>query len=74
MRRTLRQTDLLAPDAPPLSSEQAAGLLAMIGLEGASDGLPERMAPLLALIGALPAALTERLLTELIARLMEPTS
>jgi hypothetical protein len=65
---------LLAPDAPPLTSEQAAGLLAMIGLEGASDGLPERMAPLLALIGALPAALTERLLTELIARLMEPTN
>jgi len=32
------------------------------------------MAPLLALIGALPAALTERLLTELIARLMEPTN
>jgi len=65
---------LLAPDAPPLTSVQAAGLLAMIGLEGASDGLPERMAPLLALIGALPAALTERLLTELIARLMEQTS
>lgn len=65
---------LSAPDAPPLSSEQAAGLLAMIGLEGASDGLPERMAPLLALIAALPAPLTERLLTELIARLVEPTS
>ena len=64
---------LLAPDAPPLTSEQAAGLLAMIGLEGASDGLPERMAPLLALIGALPSTLTERLLTELIARLVETT-
>jgi glutamate/tyrosine decarboxylase-like PLP-dependent enzyme len=64
---------LLAPDAPPLSSVQAAGLLAMIGLDGASDGLPERMAPLLALIGALPSTLTERLLTELIAGLVEPT-
>ena len=64
---------LLAPDAAPLSSEQASGLLAMIGLQGASDGLPERMAPLLALIGALPAPLTERLLIELIAGLVEPT-
>jgi sphinganine-1-phosphate aldolase len=63
---------LLAPDAAPLSSEQATGLLAMIGLAGARDGLPERMAPLLALIGALPAPLTERLLIELIARLVEP--
>lgn len=62
------------PDAHPLTSAQAAGLLAMIGLEGASDGLPDRMAPLLALIGALPAPLTERLLTELLARLVEPTT
>jgi hypothetical protein len=65
---------LSAPDARPLSSEQAAQVLAAIGLAGASDGLPERMAPLLALIGALPAPLTERLLTELLARLVEPTS
>jgi hypothetical protein len=62
------------PDAHPLTSAQAAGLLAMIGLEGASDGLPDRMAPLLALIGELPAPLTERLLTELLARLVEPTT
>ncbi|WP_341952570.1 aminotransferase class V-fold PLP-dependent enzyme [Salinibacterium sp. TMP30] len=62
---------LLAPDAPPLTSEQAGGLLAMMGLAEASDGLPDRMAPLLALIGALPSTLTERLLTELIARLVE---
>jgi hypothetical protein len=30
------------------------------------------MAPFLALVEALPAALTERLLTELLARLVEP--
>ncbi|MGV8876516.1 MAG: pyridoxal phosphate-dependent decarboxylase family protein [Rhodoglobus sp.] len=62
---------LQAGGGAPLTSEQAAGLLAMMGLEGASDGLPQRMAPLLALIGGLPAPLTERLLTELIARLVE---
>lgn len=65
---------LAAPDVPVLTSEAAAQLLATIGLAGAKDGLPERMAPLLALIGALPAPLTERLLTELLARLVEPTS
>ncbi|EPR75730.1 glutamate decarboxylase [Leifsonia rubra CMS 76R] len=64
---------LSAPDAPPLSAQEAAAILTMMGLEKASEGLPERMAPLLALIGALPASLTERLLTELIARLVEPT-
>jgi hypothetical protein len=32
------------------------------------------MAPFIALIEALPAPLTERLLTELLARLVEPVS
>lgn len=63
---------LVAPDAPPLDSETAFALLASIGLADGSDGLPERMAPLLALIQALPARLTERLLVELLARLVEP--
>ncbi|QYH36763.1 aminotransferase class V-fold PLP-dependent enzyme [Salinibacterium sp. M195] len=60
------------PDAGPLDSATAAGLLGALGLGSASEGLPERMAPLLALIAALPAPLTERLLTELLARLIEP--
>jgi sphinganine-1-phosphate aldolase len=38
----------------------------------ASSVLPEQLAPLLALIEALPAPITERLLIELVARLSEP--
>lgn len=60
-------------DAGPLDSSSAAELLGAIGLGAATEGLPDRMAPLLALISALPAPLTERLLTELLARLVEPT-
>lgn len=71
---------LSAQDAAPLDSagldaETAYGLLVQIGLiapGGESGPLPERMAPFIALIEALPAALTERLLTELLARLVEP--
>jgi glutamate/tyrosine decarboxylase-like PLP-dependent enzyme len=68
---------LSAPDAAPLDSEIAYGLLVQIGLitPGEDSGqLPERMAPFIALIEALPAALTERLLTELLARLVEPVT
>jgi glutamate/tyrosine decarboxylase-like PLP-dependent enzyme len=49
------------------------------GGSGGSSGadalavLPDRLAPFLALVEALPAPLTERLLTELLARLVEPT-
>ena len=39
----------------------------------AAPVLPEQMAPLLALIEALPASFTERLLIELLACLAEPT-
>ena len=66
---------LSSPDAAPLDSEAAYGLLARIGLITPGDTsapLPERMAPFLALVEALPAPLTERLLTELLARLVEP--
>lgn len=54
-----------------LDAESAWAILRQVGL---ADGgpLPESLAPLLALIAALPAPLTERLLTELIARLVEP--
>ncbi len=54
-----------------LDSETAFGLLTAMGL-GAGGGLPERMAPLLAIMEGLPAPVAERLLTELLARLVEP--
>ena len=38
----------------------------------AAGVLPERLAPFLALVEALPPAVAEPLLTELIARLVEP--
>ncbi|CAN5203178.1 aminotransferase class V-fold PLP-dependent enzyme [soil metagenome] len=57
----------------PLDSETAYAVLAGIGLVSSeSGGLPDRMAPFLALVAALPAPLTERLLTEFIARVVEP--
>ena len=62
-------TSPASPDAPPLDSATAFALLGQFGIGGGE--LPERMAPLLALISALPAPLTERLLTELIARTFE---
>ena len=64
---------LVSADAPPLDSATAFAILAGIGLVSSdSGGLPDRMAPFLALVEALPAPLTERLLTELIARVVEP--
>ena len=64
---------LSAPDTAPIDSAAAFELLAAIGLVSAeSSALPERMAPFLALVEALPAPLTERLLIELLARLVEP--
>ena len=54
-----------------LDSATALGILEQVGLVGGGL-LPDRLAPLLALIEALPAPLTERLLTELLARLVEP--
>ncbi len=62
-----------------LDSDGALQMLRQIGLVGVEPGhgaasarLPERMAPFLALIEALPHALTERLLIELLARIVEP--
>lgn len=62
----------------PLDAESAWGVLQAIGLTGASDDasgarLPDDLAPFLALIEALPRPLTERLLIELLARIVEPT-
>jgi sphinganine-1-phosphate aldolase len=61
----------LPPLSEPLNSESAFALLSGLGL-GAGGGLPDRMAPLLAIMEALPAPVAERLLTELLARLVEP--
>lgn len=67
---------LSAPDAAPLDAETAWAMLGSIGLapEPGSAALPDRLAPFLALVEALPAPLTERLLTELLARLVEPAA
>ncbi|WP_294179343.1 aspartate aminotransferase family protein [uncultured Schumannella sp.] len=60
---------------PPLpgmpDSDTAAALLVGFGING-SGALPEEFAPLIAAIEALPAPLAERLLIELLARLVEP--
>lgn len=58
-----------------LDSDTAASLLAAFGLLGGDDAggaLPDRLAPVLALVEALPGPLTERLLVELLARVVEP--
>ncbi|WP_438855002.1 pyridoxal phosphate-dependent decarboxylase family protein [Agromyces sp. M3QZ16-3] len=67
--------EALAAASAGLDSDGAAGLLGAFGLlggEGAGGALPERMAPVLALVEALPGPLTERLLVELLARVVEP--
>jgi sphinganine-1-phosphate aldolase len=56
----------------PLNSAEASALLAGLGIGEGRAVLPQRMAPLLALLESLPAPLTERLLIELLARLVEP--
>jgi sphinganine-1-phosphate aldolase len=61
-----------------LDSDSAAGLLTALGLLGggvgatAGEALPDRLAPVLALVETLPRPLTERLLIELLARVVEP--
>jgi len=56
-----------------VDSDTAAGLLGGLGLL-AADGpaVPESLAPVLALVEVLPAPLAERLLVELLGRLVEP--
>ncbi|WP_370949250.1 aspartate aminotransferase family protein [Amycolatopsis sp. cg5] len=60
-----------ALDPDSLTSEQFAGLLAAAGLGGAA-GLPERMAPINALLATAPARLRERLLLEFLGALYQP--
>jgi glutamate/tyrosine decarboxylase-like PLP-dependent enzyme len=64
----------LPPLEGGLDSETAWALLQGFGIGTGGGALPERLAPLLALIEVLPAPLAERLLTELLARLVEPVS
>ncbi len=68
-------SSVVPSSSAPLDSETAASLLGGFGLGSdpvGSAALPERMAPILALVEALPAPITERLLTELLGRLIEP--
>jgi hypothetical protein len=62
----------LPPLPETLDSEAAWALLRGLGIGDGPSALPARTAPLLALIEALPAPLVERLLTELLARVVEP--
>lgn len=62
---------------PSLDAEDAFAVLQGVGLAGAGGDaagarLPARLAPFLALVEALPGPITERLLTELLARVVEP--
>jgi sphinganine-1-phosphate aldolase len=61
----------LPPLDGPLDSDTAAAILGSFGI-GSGGALPTALAPLLAIIEATPAPLAERLLTELLARLVEP--
>lgn len=56
-----------------LDSATAGHILGSLGLTGgATPGLPDDQAPLLALVEALPRPVAERLLVELLARAVEP--
>ena len=68
----LRAAEPLPPLDGALDSETAWALLQGFGIGGDAAGCPDRLAPLLAIIEALPAPVAERLLTELLARLVEP--
>lgn len=58
-------------DVDALTPEIVTALLELAGL-GRDGSLPARMAPVHALLGVLPAPLTERLLAEVIARVYRP--
>jgi hypothetical protein len=55
-----------------LDSDTAWALLQGFGIGSDGGALPDQLAPLLALIEVLPPPIAERLLTELLARLVEP--
>ncbi|NYD65578.1 pyridoxal phosphate-dependent decarboxylase family protein [Agromyces atrinae] len=57
---------------PSAESDLAAATLTQVGLLGDAAAVPDRLAPVLALVEELPAPVVERLLVELIARVVEP--
>ncbi|PAX83281.1 aspartate aminotransferase family protein, partial [Streptomyces albidoflavus] len=57
-------------DPDTLTDEEAAAVLTYAGL-GPDTGAPDRMAPVLALLDALPNRLKERLLTDYIGSLFQ---
>jgi len=59
-------------DVDALTPQAMDGLLAMAGLDHPGAGLPARMAPVNALLDAVPSALVERLLIEVILRVYRP--
>lgn len=63
-----------ADDDGRLDCATAGAVLESLGLGGPQAGLPAETALLMSLIEALPAALVESLLVELLARLVEPPS
>jgi glutamate/tyrosine decarboxylase-like PLP-dependent enzyme len=60
-------------DVASLTDEAMDGLLAIAGLDRPGGGLPDRMAPVNALLDAVPAELVERLLIEVILRVYRPS-
>ena len=61
-----------ALDLDALTPEVMDGLLSLAGLDQPGGGLPERMAPVNALLDAVPGPLVERLLVEVILRVYRP--
>lgn len=55
-----------------LDSDSALALLLGLGIDPRSGALPDDLAPLMAVVEAAPHEVTERLLTELLARVIEP--
>ncbi len=60
-------------DVDALTPEMMDGLLSLAGLSEPGGGLPERMAPVNALLDAVPGELVERLLIEVILRVYRPS-
>ena len=60
-------------DVAALTSEAMDGLLTIAGLGEPGGGMPERMAPVNALLDAVPPELVERLLIEVIMRVYRPS-
>ena len=74
--RAVADPDLIAAAAQinvdELTEEQVGFLLEMAGVGGGDAGLPERMAPVHALVEALPGPLAERLLAGVLSRQLTP--